>query len=68
MGTCVLLKESKNYYLIYSITSKEFIVSSYLDKKTGSWLYGNYFDDSLNEALACFNELSGENTKENIER
>ena len=39
MGKCIVLKENETYYsLIYAIESKQFIVASYLDKTTGSWL------------------------------
>lgn len=61
VGKCVLLKEDDfGYSLIYSITGKQFIVASDLDKKTGSWLYGHYFGKDLDGALDIFNELSNE--------
>ena len=61
VGKCVLLNEDDfGYFLIYSITGKQFIVASDLDKKTGSWLHGHYFGKDLDSALDFFNELSNE--------
>ncbi len=67
LGKCVLLKEDKknDNYLIFSISGKQFIVASGLDKKTGSWLHGYYFFNDLDEALSLFNERV---KKEELER
>lgn len=56
-GKCVLLKENNSSYcLIYALQSNEFIVASDLDKETGSWLHGHYFESDLDSALNFYNE------------
>ena len=68
MGKCILLKEDKyDHSLIYSITGKQFIVASDLDKKTGSWLHGHYFGHDLDSALSSFNKET-EKVQEDFER
>ncbi|HBJ11783.1 MAG TPA: hypothetical protein DDY53_00365 [Clostridiales bacterium] len=68
MGKCIVLKENETYYsLIYAIESKQFIVASYLDKTTGSWLNGHYYGDDLDSALSSFNSES-KKIEEDLER
>lgn len=44
VGKCILLKElNPNYSLIYACNRKEFIVTTGLNKETGSWSMGSYW-------------------------
>lgn len=69
VGKCLLLKElNPNYSLVYACNRKEFIVATDLNKETGSWSMGSYFDDDLDQALAYLNQKNEEIKREEQER
>lgn len=55
MGQCVILKSEKDTYLVLALARNQYIVCSDIDEN-GSWLFGNYFDSDLDEALSYYNQ------------
>lgn len=57
MGKCVILKQNSNIHkLIFSISTKQFIVINGLNLETGNWDGGIYFGNNLDLALDNYNE------------